>query len=52
MENFIPLKIQSSSGTKCLSGPDRIRAKMPGVLLNDCHAEVLARRGLIFWIQV
>ena len=39
-------------GTKCLSGLERTNAKLPGALLNDSHAEVLARRGLIYWLQV
>jgi len=38
-----------ASGTKCLDGDTR-RRSLPGTLLHDSHAEVLARRGLIYWI--
>ncbi len=42
-------------GTKCLSGTERLAGIAPGsrqgVLLNDSHAEVLARRGLLHWIM-
>ena len=38
-----------ATGTKCLDGDTR-RRSLPGTLLHDSHAEVLARRGLIYWI--
>ena len=38
-----------ATGTKCLDGDTR-RQSLPGTLLHDSHAEVLARRGLIYWI--
>ena len=38
-----------ATGTKCLDGETRRRI-LPGTLLHDSHAEVLARRGLIYWI--
>ena len=41
--------VSLATGTKCLDGDTR-RRSLPGTLLHDSHAEVLARRGLIFWI--
>ena len=36
-------------GTKCLSGEER-RGAVKGSMLNDSHAEVLARRGFLHWM--
>jgi len=36
-----------SSGTKCVNGE---QICLGGSSLNDCHAEVVARRGLVFWM--
>jgi hypothetical protein len=56
-----PLKFLSylhyNSGTKCLSGTERLAGVAAaaaedvrhGILVNDSHAEVLARRILVRW---
>ena len=36
-----------STGTKCLPAKDRCHV---GTSLNDCHAEVLARRLVLYWL--
>lgn len=42
-----PLIITMATGTKCLPGSKRAA---DGSALNDCHAEVLARRAFLRWI--
>jgi tRNA-specific adenosine deaminase 1 len=42
--------VSLATGTKCLSGAARAAMAVPGSLLHDCHAEVLARRGLLLWL--
>jgi len=41
--------ISLASGTKCLDGVTRHNA-LPGTLIHDSHAEVLARRGFKLWL--
>jgi len=36
-----------STGSKCINGE---ALSMCGASLNDCHAEILARRGLVHWL--
>ena len=36
-----------STGTKCINGE---MMSLTGASLNDCHAEVVARRCLVFWL--
>ena len=42
-----PIIVSMATGTKCLPGSKRA---IDGSALNDCHAEVLARRGFIRWM--
>jgi len=42
-----PLIVTMATGTKCLPGTKRAA---DGSALNDCHAEVLARRAFLRWI--
>ena len=37
-----------STGTKCINGEQLC---LDGSVLNDCHAEVVARRGLVAWLS-
>lgn len=37
-----------ATGTKCLGASRRLPG---GLVLNDCHAEVLARRALLLWLH-
>lgn len=39
-----------ATGTKCLDGSTRL-AGIPGSLIHDSHAEVLARRGFLLWLM-
>ncbi|GAX77627.1 hypothetical protein CEUSTIGMA_g5070.t1 [Chlamydomonas eustigma] len=39
--------VAAATGTKCLPGSQR---SLKGDLLNDCHAEALARRALLLWL--
>ena len=41
--------VSLATGTKCLDGTTR-RGSVPGTLVHDSHAEVLARRGFIVWL--
>ncbi|XP_023326597.1 tRNA-specific adenosine deaminase 1-like [Eurytemora carolleeae] len=40
--------ISLATGTKCLSGVERL-GSVKGTQLSDSHAEVLARRGFLYW---
>ena len=37
-----------ATGTKCINGEQLC---LDGSVLNDCHAEVVARRGLVAWLS-
>ena len=39
--------ISLSSGTKCINGES---LSLDGLSLNDCHAEIIVRRALVFWL--
>ena len=39
--------VSLTTGTKCINGA---QLSLAGLALNDCHAEVLARRGLVCWL--
>jgi len=47
-ENRLHL-ISLATGTKCLSGEERWKATK-GTILNDSHAEILVRRGFLYWL--
>ena len=42
--------ISFATGTKCLGGEARKNVSVIGSALNDTHAEVVARRGLLLWL--
>ena len=42
--------ISFATGTKCLGGEVRKSISVVGSALNDSHAEVVARRGLLLWL--
>ena len=42
--------VSLATGTKCQDGATRRACTLPGSLLHDSHAEVLARRGLQLWL--
>ena len=42
--------ISFATGTKCLGGEARKSVPVVGSALNDTHAEVVARRGLLLWL--
>lgn len=42
-----PVIVAMATGTKCLPGSKRA---IDGSALNDCHAEVLARRAFVRWV--
>merc|ERR1719300_1642912 len=43
----VPSVICLSTGTKCINGE---MMSLTGQSLNDCHAEVVVRRCLVYWL--